>query len=107
MKKNIEFNDIINTGAYFKNKYYYIYYKDNGLDISKFGLAVSKKCGNAVMRNKLKRQLRSIIDANKDIFFEGVSYIIMVRKSILDITYKQMEEYLKKLLVERKNNEKN
>jgi len=101
VKKNTEFNDIINTGAYFKNKYYYIYYKDNDLDISKFGLAVSKKCGNAVERNKIKRQLRSIIDSNRDSFLKGVNYIIMVRKSIVDITYQQMEEYLKQLLVRK------
>ena len=69
IKKNTDFNDIINTGAYLKNKYYYIYYKDNDYKFSKFGLAVSKKCGNAVERNKIKRQLRMIVDNYKDLFF--------------------------------------
>ncbi len=100
IKKNIEFNDIINTGAYFKNKYYYIYYKDNDLDIPKFGLAVSKKCGNAVERNKLKRQLRFIIDSNRNIF-SNKDYIIMVRKSIRDIDYYKMEEYFKELFTRK------
>ncbi len=106
VRKNIVFNDIINTGAYFKNKYYYIYYKDNGLDFPKFGLAVSKKCGNAVARNKLKRQLRSIIDNHKNLFKNGFDYIILTRKAIVEASYQEMEESIISLLKERKNNEK-
>lgn len=98
VKKNIEFNDIIKTGRYFKNRYYNIYYKDNGLNFAKFGLAVSKKCGNAVARNKIKRQLRMIIDNNKKLFPIGKNYIIMVRKEIENLSFDEMNEYLTGLL---------
>lgn len=108
VKKNIDFNDIINNGKFFKNRYYNIYYKDSEEDFPKFGLAVSKKCGNAVGRNKIKRQLRAIIDYNKDKFLNKYCYIIMVRKDIVNITYKEMESSLVKLLDEKGNiNEKN
>lgn len=108
VKKNEDFNDIINSGRYLKNKYYAIYYKDGDKkEAPKFGLAVSKKCGNAVVRNKIKRQLRMIIDNNKEIFSKGICYIIMVRKDILDISYKEMEEYLVNLVLKKgKINEK-
>lgn len=98
VKKNTDFNDIINKGKYFKNRYYSIYYKDSKDNFPKFGLAVSKKCGNAVVRNKLKRQLRMIITNNKSLFKEKVSYIIMVRKEIINIDYQKMESNLKELL---------
>jgi ribonuclease P protein component len=107
VKKNMDFNDIMNTGAYLKSKYYYIYYKDNGLLYPKFGLAVSKKCGNAVERNKLKRQLRMIVDNHKDLFLNGNNYIIVVRKALIGTSYKQMEENLVQLFLERKTHEKN
>ena len=103
IKKNTDFNDIINTGAYLKNKYYYIYYKDNEFDFPKFGLAVSKKCGNSVMRNKIKRQLRSIIDNYKDLFQNGLSYIIIPKRNISEVSYQKMEKDLVSLL-ERKEN---
>lgn len=98
MKKNTDFNDIINTGRCIRNKYYSIYYKDSEDDFPKFGLAVSKKCGNAVDRNKIKRQLRNIIDDNKKLFSIKMNYIIMVRKEILNVSYLQMEEQLINLI---------
>ena len=98
VKKNTDFNDIINTGRCIRNKYYCIYYKDSEDDFPKFGLAVSKKCGNAVDRNKIKRQLRNIIDDNKKLFSIKMNYIIMVRKEILNVSYLQMKEQLINLM---------
>ena len=98
VKKNTDFNDIINKGRFIRNKYYSIYYKDSEDEFPKFGLAVSKKCGNAVDRNKIKRQLRNIIDDNKKLFSIKMNYIIMVRKEILNVSYLQMEEQLINLM---------
>ncbi|MCM1053101.1 MAG: ribonuclease P protein component [Ruminococcus sp.] len=103
VKKNTDFNDIINSGKFFKNRYYSIYYKNNSDNFPKFGLAVSKKCGNAVERNKIKRQLRMIINNHKKLFKDKVSYIVMVRKDIINITYQEMESSLVKLLNEKGN----
>lgn len=107
VKKNTDFNDIINKGKFLKNKFYSIYYKI-GCEkrFPKFGLAVSKKCGNAVVRNKIKRQLRMIVDNNKKLFDSHYNYIIMVRKGIVDISYKEMEDSLVRLLESQKGKTK-
>lgn len=106
VKKNTDFNDIINNGKFLRNKYYYIYYKDSEDNFPKFGLAVSKKCGNAVERNKIKRQLRMIIDNNRKLFSGNKNYIIMVRKEITRIAYQEMELQLVSLFQKGQKNEK-
>jgi len=107
VKKNDDFNDIINTGKFFRNKYYNIYYKVKDNTFPKFGLTVSKKCGNAVVRNKIKRQLRVIIDENKKLFKTNADYIIMVRKEIVNLDFNNMEKELIILLQKGNKNEKN
>ena len=100
VKKNTDFDDIIHNGWNIKSKYYNIYYKDGNF---KFGIAVSKKIGNAVVRNKVKRRLRMILDNNKKMFKNSYNYIIIVKKGIESITYQEMEiELIKALNYERK-----
>ena len=91
IKKNEDFDKIIKLGKCLKGKYFNIYYNDGNKNYPLFGLAVSKKCGNAVLRNKIKRQLRAIIDNNKKLFKNCYNYIIMVRRGILDSSFKDME----------------
>ena len=107
VKKNDEFNDIINTGKCLRNHFYNIYYKDGDFSFPKFGIAVSKKYGNAVLRNKVKRQLRSLIDHHKNLFSNRKNYIIMVRKGVKELSYLEMEQYLVSLLQKGILNEKN
>lgn len=106
VKKNEDFNDIINTGKFLKSYYYNIYYKVSNDNFPKFGIAVSKKYGNAVERNKIKRQIRSIVDHNKNLFSNYRNYIIMIKKGVKVINYSQMEQEFIHLLKKGNINEK-
>lgn len=92
------FNEIIKTGSFKKNKYFVIYNKPNINTNKMYGIAVSKKFGKAVQRNKIKRQTRAIIDTNQKLFKNGYNYIIMIRKSCKDEKYSILEEALLNLL---------
>jgi ribonuclease P protein component len=98
-KKNIvktkeEFNNLINGGLSKKNKYYVIYYKENNKGYDRFGISVGKKIGNAVIRNKYKRKIRSIIDIYRKSYVNSRDYIIILRSSALSITFDEMKENL-------------
>ena len=96
--KNKElFNDIIKKGRQTKSKYFYIYYKDNNLDFPRFGIAVGKKLGKAVVRNKYKRIIRNILNENKKTFKNNRDYIIMIKKTGLDKSYNELKEDLKNI----------
>jgi len=98
VKKNYEFNDIIKKGKTLKNKFYIVYFKKNNLSKYRFGISVSKKLGNAVLRNKYKRKLRNIIDNNKKSYQKSYDYIIILRKSCIDVEFQLLEEKFKELI---------
>ena len=92
VKKSSEFSNIIHNGVFYKNKSYVIYYKDNSLDYYRFGISVSKKLGNAVQRNKSKRQLRFIIDKYKKNYQKGTDYIIIIKNGFVDLDFESKEK---------------
>ena len=98
VKSNQEFNLIMNSGKCNKNKYFVIYTMDNNLTRYRFGISVGKKVCNAVFRNKLKRQVRNILDYHKNLYSKSKDYIIIVRKSSLNEKYFVLEKNLVELL---------
>lgn len=100
VKEQKEFDDIIATGKYRKNKYFVIYNKENKYLYPRFGIAVGKKIGNAVTRNRLKRQVREIINKNKNFFKTKRDYIIIVKRSSLNLTFQEMMKSMLELTKE-------
>ncbi len=94
IKKQDEINNIIKTGILFKNKYFFIYNKKNNNKYHRFCICVSKKLGNAVVRNKNKRQIKDIIDKSNLVFQSNMDYVIILRKEISDISYDEKKKYL-------------
>ncbi len=102
VKEKKDFNSIINNARFFKNNYYTIYIRKRKDSEIKFGLAISKKVGNAVVRNKLKRQVRALIDNIKETFPKGRDYIIMIKRNCLEINFQEMKINLIQLIEEIK-----
>ena len=101
IKSQKEFSTLIKTGRFIKTKDYVIYYKENNLSKKRFGIAISNKVGNAVTRNKLKRQTREIINKLNSLFKNNRDYIIMIRKGSLNHTFHERLEKLEILIKER------
>lgn len=106
VKSKILFNDIIKIGERISNKYYVICSTIKSEVNNNFGIAVGKKVGNAVIRNKIKRQIRHIIDKNNKIFPNYHNYIIICKKDILNLSFKEMEYQLITLLNKGEKHEK-
>jgi len=96
IKKNDEFEYIINNGKMFKNKLYVIYYIESKEKFSRFGIIVSKKVGDAVKRNKIKRRIRDIIIKNS--IKSNYDYVIIVRKEVGDLSFNELKDGLLSLI---------
>ena len=102
-KKNEEIKEILDEKHYYSNKYFTVYKKHN-LKTTHFRYAISigKKLGHAVMRNRIKRQIVSIIDnSNIDTTLPEDIFII-VRPTILSINYEEMRKELNYLFIKQK-----
>ena len=92
LKNSRDFDRIIKNNKPYKYMDYIIYVERDTLDVYKFGLSVGKKIGNAVRRNKVKRQLKAIID-EKD-YQKNFNCIIIVGKEINMRSFDEMKKNL-------------
>ena len=58
---SLRFSQIHQEGSSAANRLLVIRFLANDLDYSRFGFLVSKRIGNAVVRNKVKRRLREAV----------------------------------------------
>lgn len=101
IKKSNDFSKIINNGKNIKNKYYSIYYIKNENNFNQYGISVPTKTGNAVLRNKIKRQLKNIIDSYEKDIKKSFNYVIIIKKDLLNLTFYEKKEELYNLIGEK------
>jgi ribonuclease P protein component len=87
IKDSREFEKIIKNRHYYSNRFFIIYIIKKEAKYYRLGISIPKKVGNSVIRNKIKRQIKSIIDKNKFIN-KDFDYVIIVRKEIINLDYK-------------------
>lgn len=96
VKKNLDFQRIIKNNKPYKYKDFVLYIEKNNDHNYRFGFSVGKKIGKAVVRNKIKRQLKNIV--SKKHYQNGFNCIIIVGSNILNKTYSEMENNLLEVL---------
>lgn len=97
IRRNQDFKAIIAKHHITKANEYIIYTDQNNLGYTRIGVSVSSKLGNAIVRNKIKRQIKAMInelmklDKNLDI-------VIIAREGFKNNTYTENRDALKKVL---------
>jgi len=96
VKKNEDFSRIMKKYRHFKSQSFIVYVEKETNNIYKFGISASKKVGNAVTRNKVKRQVKSILD--KNIYKNNFNCIIIIKKEINSKSFNEIELELNNLI---------
>lgn len=92
LKNNYDFQRIIKRNRPYRHRDFYIYLEKTTDDSYHFGFSVGKKLGNAVSRNKIKRQLKNI--TSKKDYQNGFNCIIIVSSNILTKSFDEREKEL-------------
>ncbi len=93
IKKSEEFQRIMNKKQYASCPSMVLYLDRKQLEVSRFGISVSKKLGNAVERNKIKRQLRMMIQ-ELDLINSDFDGILIARSNYVHQSYAENKKDL-------------
>ncbi|SJZ45297.1 ribonuclease P protein component [Anaerorhabdus furcosa] len=98
IKKQEEFQTIIGKKKSIANATFVLYYQPKQELWSRIGISVGKKIGNAVYRNKYKRQCRMILQETVDFNSYPCDLIIIVRNKFTKQSYLDNKKDLESLL---------
>ena len=97
LKNSESFLEIISKGQKFTISGLTFYFlKKNDLNESKVGISIKKKTGNAVYRNKLKRQIKNLLRLNQEEIKSFDIVVINYQKRSRPIEYSELELIFKK-----------
>lgn len=97
VKKHTEFQNVIENGTVVNGSIMYLYYLPNDLGKARVGISVPTKAGNAVIRNKIRRQIRAILSSELDLT-QPYDIVFIVRRKYSIEDFSASKEEVKKLL---------
>lgn len=90
LKKNSEFQRVYLARNISGSKYLTLFTLKNNRDYPRIGITATKKVGNAVKRNFVKRRLKSLCRDNYDKLKVGYDYVFVVKKSACEASFKDI-----------------
>ena len=94
IKKEKDFKVIFKRGKSYANRQFVVYLKDNQeIPHLRLGISVSKRLGNAVKRNQIKRRIRAFYQLHKN-ELKSLEYVVIARNPVTDMDYHEIEKSL-------------
>lgn len=90
LRKRKQFNWLFKNGHTIHSKGLVLIYIQNKTKNFKVGFSVTKKIGHAVVRNKVKRQLKAIVQKYTDQIINNCTMIFVAKPEILNETFDEM-----------------
>ena len=102
LKKRKQFNWTFKNGDSVKEKDFVLVYTSSWAKDYKVGFSVTKKVGKAVVRNKIRRRLKSAVEKYKNFILPKHTLIFVAKPTAVDVVYKDIELQVESLLKKAK-----
>lgn len=79
LRRRRQFLRVQGRGKKLVGGHFLLFTKPNGLSRPRIGITVSRKVGNAVVRNRVKRLVREVFRQNKAAFPQGFDVVVIAR----------------------------
>ena len=99
IRKRSDFKKIYKEGSYIKGKYLHIYMLARAEDNCsiRVGFDISKKIGNAVTRNRIRRILKEILIKIEQEYNSSIDIIFVAKKGICNISFWDLKDHIEKI----------
>lgn len=98
IKENQEFVFTVRKGNVLKHNPFLIHYISNDKNVCRIGISVNKKLGNAVIRNRVKRQTRAMCDSLVEYTSHTFDVVIVIKAEFLNNSFDDNKKILNDLL---------
>lgn len=98
IKKNEEFVLTVKKGQVLKHSSFIVHFLKNEKNVCRIGISVNKKLGNAVIRNRVKRQTRAMCDSIVEYTSHTFDVVIIVKPEFLYNSFDDNKNSLNNLL---------
>lgn len=97
LRKSWEYQLVKTMGCKFYTPHFVLLVSDNKINNSRLGVTVSRKIGNAVHRNRLKRIIREFFRSRIHLFSGVKDYSVIARRGAAQLTSSEVNIELKKV----------
>ena len=98
LKSNSDFTRVYKKGRSKANRYLVVYVLENGSDLNRLGVSISKKVGNSVYRHYFKRCVKESYRLHEKMFNSGLDIVVLARQGAKGIKYRDIESALMHLM---------
>ena len=96
--KNRDFGRVYRQGKSKADDCLVLYILENGTDVKRLGITVSKKIGNSVVRSRVKRVIKEAWRVQEDYFLNGYDYVFIARINAKEKKSTDLEVSVRRLL---------
>lgn len=98
LRKNKDFQYTYKKGRSLGHPLLVLIFRRSNQSSTRIGFSITKKFGNAVHRNRIKRQLREIIRSRIKSIKQGYDLVFVVRKDARETPYDNLDKAVHNLL---------
>lgn len=94
LSKKVDISRVSRQGIRYHTEHFIVIRCPNGLNFPRLGITATKKVGNAVKRNRIKRLLREFFRLNKHKMPSSMDYLFIAKHGSHELTYSQVFDEL-------------
>ena len=92
IRRKSDFSELYKRGRCDRGRYFNLIHLPNDLGHSRMAVVASRKVGNAVQRNRIRRRAKELFRRNKDLLTSPIDLLLVSKKEMRDASWADLRE---------------